>query len=49
MADYKKMYEVLFNEISNVIEILKNVQCKTEEIYISSNEKILPFGENEKE
>lgn len=38
MPDYKKMYSELFNAYADVIEILKNAQIKTEEIYMSSRE-----------
>lgn len=34
MADYKKMYFELFNKITDVIEELKEIQCKTEAIYM---------------
>ena len=37
MADYKRMYFELFNKITDVIEDLKDVQCKTEEIYINTD------------
>lgn len=37
MADYKRMYFELFNKITDVIEDLKAVQCKTEEIYINTD------------
>lgn len=38
MPDYKKMYSELFNAYTDVIEILKHAQLKTEEIYMSSQE-----------
>ncbi len=34
MTDYKTMYFELFNKITDVIEELKSVQQRTEEIYI---------------
>ncbi len=37
MADYKKMYFELFNKITDVIEELKEIQCKTEEIYMDTD------------
>ena len=44
MKDYKDLYFKLFNEITDTIEKLKeiqsnleNVQCETEEIYINSS------------
>lgn len=33
MADYKEMYYQLFNEVSDVIEKLKEIQCKMEEMH----------------
>ena len=39
MADYKDLYYQLFNEVTDVIERLKEFQCKAEEMYIESNEK----------
>lgn len=35
MPDYQKMYSILFNEITNIIEQLQTVQIKTEELYIN--------------
>ena len=47
MPDYKTMYKELFIAVTKAIDILKNAQIKTEEIYISSSEedenKIIPF------
>ncbi len=37
MADYKTMYFELFNKITDVIEELKSVQQKTEEIYMATD------------
>lgn len=39
MADYKEMYYQLFNEITDVIEKLKEIQCKMEEMYAETDEK----------
>ncbi len=36
MPDYKKLYFELFNEITNIINKLKEVQIKAEEDYINS-------------
>ena len=36
MEDYKKMYYELFNKITDVIENLKKIQQKAEEIYLSA-------------
>ena len=38
MPDYKNMYKTLFNAITETIEILKEAQIKTEEMYILSSE-----------
>ncbi len=40
MEDYKKMYYELFNKITDVIELLKNIQLEAEEKFISANEDI---------
>lgn len=34
MADYKEMYFKLFNKISDVIEVLQEIQNQAEEMYI---------------
>ena len=36
MPDYEKMYKILFNAMTNAIHELQEVQCKTEEIFITS-------------
>jgi hypothetical protein len=36
LADYKKMYAMLFNKITEVIEELQLIQKKTEDLYIES-------------
>lgn len=33
MADYKEMYFQLFNKLTDVIEKLKEIQCKMEDMY----------------
>ena len=38
MEDYKKMYLEIFNDITDLIEGLKEIQREAEEIFISSNE-----------
>ena len=38
MADYKKMYYELFNELTDIIEKLKEIQCKTEEMHAETEE-----------
>lgn len=37
MADYKKMYHTLFNEVTDTITKLQEAQKKAEEIYIKSD------------
>ncbi len=35
MPDYEKMYGMLFNEITDVIERLKLIRQKTEDLYVN--------------
>ena len=37
MEDYKTMYYNLFNQLTDVIEQLKEIQLNTEEVYINAN------------
>ena len=37
MANYKEMYFQLFNEVSDIIEKLKEIQCKAEEMYTETD------------
>ena len=37
MDDYKSMYFSLFNQITDVIEQLKEIQSKAEEMYINAS------------
>lgn len=37
MPDYKEMYYALFNKVTDVIEELKDMQIKLEEMYVNSN------------
>ena len=39
MADYKILYYMLFNEITDIIEALKAVQIKVEEEFLRSEER----------
>ena len=41
MADYKKMYTILFNAITDVIHSLQDAQSETEEVYVSAKEFLL--------
>jgi len=44
LADDKKMYTILFNKITDVIEELQEVQKETEDLYIDSPEpKLVDF------
>lgn len=51
MSDYKKMYYILFNKITDIVDELQAVQRQTEEIYISGEEQIIELSivENKKE
>lgn len=40
MPDYQKMYKTLFNEVSDTIERLQQVQQQTEELYMSEQEPV---------
>ena len=37
MEDYKRMYFDLFNQLTNVIEQLKEIQVKAEEMYVNAD------------
>ena len=39
MPDYKKMYQDLFNSVTDAIELLQEAQKKAEEKYIESSEE----------
>lgn len=39
MPDYEKLYHVLFNKVSDVIEDLQAIQQTTEAIYMATDEK----------
>ena len=36
MVDYQKLYTLLFNSVTDAIEILQKAQIEAEEIYIST-------------
>ena len=38
MSNYKEMYYQLFNELTDVIEKLKEIQCKMEEIHADAED-----------
>ncbi len=35
--DYKELYFNLFNQITDVIQKLEEIQCKAEELYVQSD------------
>ncbi len=39
MPDYKKLYFELFNKISDIIEELKEVQIKAEEMFMNDEDE----------
>ena len=39
MVDYKEMYSILFNKMSDIIEEIQQVQRQTEEMYIHSQDR----------
>lgn len=41
MADYKKMYDSLFNDVTDAISLLQRAQQKTEELFISGNDGVI--------
>lgn len=55
MADYKKMYDSLFNDVTDAISLLQRAQQKTDELFISGDDGIVleirkesrPEGEKE--
>ena len=55
MADYKKMYDSLINDVTDAISLLQRAQQKTEEFFISGDDGIVlqirkesgPEGEKE--
>ncbi|AFM43114.1 hypothetical protein Desaci_4259 [Desulfosporosinus acidiphilus SJ4] len=38
MADYKEMYSILFNKLTDIIEEIQQVQRRTEEMYMHSKD-----------
>ena len=39
MVDYKEMYSILFNKMSDIIEEIQQAQRQTEEMYIHSQDR----------
>lgn len=46
MANYKRMYLKLFNNISNAITLLQTAQAETEEKYISQEDPAITVLDN---
>lgn len=47
MQDYKKMYYMLFNEITDIIVKLQDIQRKAEEMFVNQdNILFMNFDEN---
>ena len=51
MPDYKKMYHILFNKITDIIDELEFVQRQTEKLYIAGEEQVIELNilKNKKE
>lgn len=41
MADYQKMYSILFQTVTKAMTLLQQAQQETEEMYISADESTL--------
>lgn len=41
MADYKKMYTSLFNDVTDTISLLQRAQKKSEELYLSDDDGVV--------
>ena len=41
MADYRKMYDLLFNDVTDAISLLQRAQQKTEELFISGDDGVV--------
>lgn len=41
MADYKKMYDSLFNDVTDAISLLQRAQQKAEELFISGDDGVV--------
>lgn len=49
MPDYKKMYSILFNQVTDTIEQLKKAQQKTEEMYTDCDDTPLLIATSKEE
>jgi len=43
LDDFKELYHMLFNSISDAIELLKLAQAKAEDLYIKTDRKTIEF------
>ena len=41
MADYRKMYDSLFNDVTDAISLLQRAQQKTEELFVSGDDGVV--------
>jgi hypothetical protein len=41
VADYRKMYDLLFNDVTDAISLLQRAQQKTEELFISGDDGVV--------
>lgn len=48
MADYKKLYFLLFNKLTDIMEDIKEIQKETEDTIISSEETSIFFNNDNK-
>ena len=39
MVNYKEMYSILFNKMTDIIEEIQQIQLQTEEMYIHSKDR----------
>ncbi|MDD2234699.1 MAG: hypothetical protein PHZ11_05195 [Desulfitobacteriaceae bacterium] len=39
MVNYKEMYSILFNKMTDIIEEIQLIQCQTEAMYIQSKDR----------
>lgn len=46
MADYQKMYYILFNAMSQCTETMLNAMQQAEELYITADETPIAMAEN---
>ncbi|WP_187138284.1 hypothetical protein [Clostridium merdae] len=49
MSDYKEMYYLLFNKITDIVTDLQEIQRHTEELYIKTETPLIKLSLREKE